>query len=90
MNELLIVAGFLSGFLSGLWVYAHIYQHFMAVAERKAALRAQAAINAERAGRLKVDEVRKRIVSQYGPDLSERHQEVLNEEVERVLSGGPR
>ena len=90
MDPLILIAGFILGFIVGLATYAHLYSHFLLIAERKAAVRAQMSLNAERLAKTKADEVRKKIVSQYGNDLSQKHIEVIDEEVERVLSGGPK
>ena len=78
------------GFLSGLWCYAHVYQHFFARAEETAKRRVAVAVSAERAGKQRVEEVRRRMRAQWGDDLSAKHQEVMDEEIEKVLGAGPR
>lgn len=84
------VVGLTIGFLAGLWCYAHVHRHFFARAEDAAKRKVMLAVSAERAGRQKVEDVRKRMRAQFGDDLSAKHQEIIDEEVEKVLSGGPR
>ena len=79
-----------TGFLAGLWAYAHVYQHFLGRAEETAKRRVALAVGAERASRQKVEDVRRKLRAQCGDDLSAKHQEIIDEEVEKVLSGGPR
>ena len=90
MLVLAVVPALIAGFIVGVYAYAHVHGHFFGKVEESVKRRVAIALAAEREKRGKVEEVRKRLVDQWGPDLSEKHQEVISEEVERVLSAGPR
>ena len=83
------VASLALGFFAGLFAYAHVFQHFFARAEELSKKRVTSAINQERATQAKLRETRQRLRSQFGPDLSAKHADVIDEEVEKILSGGP-
>lgn len=74
------------GFCLGVWAYAHVHAHFFVKAESVYQRKLALAMGAKRVADEKVSEVKKRMVDQWGPDLSLKHQEVIDEEVERVLS----
>ena len=78
-----------AGFVAGVWAYATVHANFFNRVEDSVKRRVAIALAAEREKRGKVEEVRKRLVDQWGPDLSQKHQEVISEEVERVLGAGP-
>lgn len=74
------------GFAGGLATYAHIYQHFRQAlevqAQRKILLERQRAV----ADRAIIEATKDRMIAQYGPDLSRRHQEIVDEELSAVLT----
>lgn len=78
----------LVGFISGLAAYAHLYQHFISREEGKRQ-RAVAVAKQEVARKMMerkdmVERVRERFVQEGAPE------EVVSEEIERVLGTGPR
>ncbi len=79
------VAALAVGFLAGLFAYSHVHQHFFAKAEELSKKRVTSAINQERATQAKLREARQRMRQQFGPDLSAKHADVIDEEVEKVL-----
>ena len=79
------VAALIAGFLSGVWAYANIHSHFFGKVEEQVKRRVHLALVAEREKKVKLDEVRRNIVQQWGPDLSSKHQAVIDEEIEQVL-----
>lgn len=84
------IASLAVGFLAGLWTYANIHQHFFQKAADLADKRVAKALSAERAMQAKLRETRQKLRSQFGSDLSAKHQEIIDEEIEKVLNGGPR
>lgn len=77
------------GLLAGLWAHAHLYQHFLAREEEKANRKVLKALQEQNKKQIDAKLVAEKLRSMYGPDLSARHVDVINEEVERVLSAGP-
>lgn len=78
------------GLLAGLWAYAHIYGCFLRGEEEKANRKVIRALNEQNKKQLDANLVAKRLREMYGNDLSASHQEVISEEVERILGAGPK
>ena len=79
------VGALTAGFIAGVWAYAKIHEHFFGKVEEQVKRRVHLALLAEREKKSKLDEVRRNIVQQWGPDLSSKHQAVIDEEIEQVL-----
>lgn len=77
------------GVLAGLWIYAHVYGHFLAREEDRANRKVLKALQEHNKKQVDAKLVAQRLKEMYGNDLSARHQEVISEEVERVLGTGP-
>ena len=77
------------GFLAGLAAYSHVHAHFFSRAEELAKKRVTVALNQERATQAKIRETRQKLRSQFGPDLSAKHADIIDEEIESILGGGP-
>lgn len=90
LNFVVVFATFVAGFVAGLSVYAHIYRDFVSRTEDR--VKSQVILNQQRLARErtlvkdKVDAIKAR----FGPDLSKEHQDIVDEEIERVLGTGPR
>lgn len=81
--------GLLGGFAAGLWAYAHVYQHFLGRTEES--VRRKFVLEQQTAKRREIEAVRAKAEMRkfYGDDLSSKHVEVMDEEIERVLAKGP-
>ena len=77
------------GFGAGILCYAHVYQHFLKRQEELAAMKVQKAIQAQTMKALEKRNILKELKEQYG-EIPEAHQDVLQDELEKVLSSGPR
>lgn len=84
-----LACGLAIGFLAGLWAHAHLYQHFLAKEEEKANRKIQRAVQMTQQAKTNHQEAIKRIKDFYGNDLSPENQQVISEEVEKVLGMGP-
>lgn len=83
------IVGLLTGFVVGVYAYAHVYAHFKAREEERAAKRIALAVQQAQAQRNKTQEIVNRMKAMYGPGLGDKEQ-VVSEEVEAILSAGPR
>lgn len=77
------------GLLAGIWAHAHLYQHFLKSEEEKANRKVIRALNDQNKKQIDAKLVVKRLQEVYGNDLSADHQQIVSEEVERVLGTGP-
>lgn len=84
-----LVFGIGIGFVLGLATYAHVYAHFLVREETRANNKVQRALADANSKRQQAEEVRRKLIDMYGSDLSARHAEVIDEEVERALGLGP-
>lgn len=76
-------------FVCGLAAYSSVYRHFLDKQERIASIRVQKALQEQARKTLERQQIAERLKEQYG-DIPQGHQEVLGEELEKVLSSGPR
>ena len=83
------VVGLVIGFLTGLAVYAQVYSNFLVRAEARAQKRLSAELMRQKMVDQKALTLRRKLREQYGDDLSVKHQEVVDEEIERILGAGP-
>ena len=72
----------------GLFTYAHVYGTFKARMEDQVKARLAAFEQSDRTRNAKVTALAEKVKRSYG-GLPQEHQEVVAEEVERILSGGP-
>lgn len=84
------LASFVVGFGIGVFAYAHVHAHFFAKAEalykRKLAVEMSKKVGLEQ---VRI-ETKRKLQERYGTDLSQKHQQVIDEEVEAILGAGPR
>ena len=79
----------LGGFLGGVWAYACLYRDFKARMEDEQKRRILALELAGRQRDERLRQIQERVRASYGR-LEPGQEEVVNEEVERVLGTGPR
>lgn len=79
----------LGGFALGLFAYSHVYGHFRARMEDEAK-RARLTLEVgERQREARLKEMQERVRRAYGR-LEPEQEEAVNEEIEKILSAGPR
>lgn len=83
LASIIFLAG---GFTLGLATYAHVYQHFRASVELACARRYAAERQRDTINRAILEQTRARLVEQYGPNLSRRQQEIIDEELAAVVT----
>lgn len=83
------VAALAVGFVAGLWAYQTLYVNF--VSRIEASWKAKLSlIQAQRAQVVqRAQDVRESLVKRHGIDLSDKHQAVVDEEIEKILGKGP-
>ena len=83
------LASFIVGFLAGVAAYSKLYSDFLVRAETRAQKRLSAELMRQKMVDQKALTLRRKLREQYGDDLSVKHQEVVDEEIERILGAGP-
>jgi len=76
-------------FVCGLAAYAHVFQHFLKGQQEIAAVRVQKALQEQARKQIDRQQFMERMKEKYG-ELPEPHQDVIQDELEKVLSAGPR
>jgi len=76
-------------FVCGLVAYASVYNHFLAKQEQIAAVRVQKALQEQARKALDKQQILEKLKERYG-EIPEAHSETASEELERILSAGPR
>lgn len=85
---LLALPALVVGFLSGLWTYAHVFAHFRVRMEDEAKRRMAAFEIADKRREERMRLMAEQVKRAYGA-ASPEHSQVIEEEVEAVLSAGP-
>lgn len=81
--------GLMAGYVCGVASLGMLYLAFKANEERRAAIKMQRLQNQARMKDEQVEATKRKLLAQYGADLNKNHQEVIDEEVERILGVGP-
>jgi len=76
-------------FVCGLVAYKSVFEHFLKGQQEIAAVRVQKALQEQARKTLDKQQILEKLKERYG-EIPEAHSETASEELERILSAGPR